>query len=334
LFQTALALGAALAPFAPDPFVTKPLPVLATSLGRVAVRVPVGADAALAVVGALSLALGWAPGAGALAVRKVLLTLIALNDAGFFAAEETRLLESLVLDASDLAASLSDPPLMLTSVEFTRSSTISEMCLFSNSSVAEAGASPFTCGRLRSTFCESVSILIVCGAGYCGQRRRTETAKETGATLTSSAVEVRVASSDRCLGDSVAILRLSVVGDRTAAIDRLRVWLSRGIEDLRVMISRAKTTISSQHALDAARERKAKAANPAFWPEIRMAMAGADLAVLPSRGNVGTYLVLRKIWSEDRGLGIPLSLESGMWKEKGRGRWPGVGGEMVLGCRR
>jgi hypothetical protein len=101
-----------------------------------------------------------------------------------------------------------------------------------------------------------------------------------------------------------------------------------------VIISRAKTTISSQHALDAARERKAKAANPAFWPEIRMAMAGADLAVLPSRGNVGTYLVLRKIWSEDRGLGIPLSLESGMWKEKGRGRFPGVGGEMVLGCRR
>lgn len=104
------------------------------------------------------------PGAGVLEVRKVLLTLIALKDAGFLMAEEARpwlFASSLVFDASDLAASLSDPPLMLTSVEFTRSSTMSDMCLFSISSVATAEASPFTCGCLESPFCESESTLIV-----------------------------------------------------------------------------------------------------------------------------------------------------------------------------
>lgn len=159
LFQTAPASGPDFPPFTPDDFATRPLPVLATSRGRVAFRVPAWAGAGAVVGGAFSVVLGCA-GAAALAVRKVLLTLIALKDAGFFA--ETRPLP-LPLEASDLAASVSDPPLMLTSVELTRSSTISEMCLFSNSSVAEAGASPFMCGRLRSTFCESVSILIDCG---------------------------------------------------------------------------------------------------------------------------------------------------------------------------
>jgi hypothetical protein len=70
--------------------VIKPLPDLATNLGRLTVAVPGAADATLGVTGAFSAVLGWAPGAGALDVRKVLLTLIALKDAGFFTEEETR----------------------------------------------------------------------------------------------------------------------------------------------------------------------------------------------------------------------------------------------------
>jgi hypothetical protein len=161
LFQTAFPSGAAFPPFAPDALAARPLPDLATSLGRVEAEAPaVEAGAAVLVGAAFSVVLDCAPGAEALAVRNVLLTLMALKEAGFFTA---LFASSLVLEASDLAASLSDPPLILTSVEFTKSSTMSEMCLFSNSSAAEAGASPFTCGRLRSTSFESVSMLMVCG---------------------------------------------------------------------------------------------------------------------------------------------------------------------------
>lgn len=175
LFQTAFGSGtdAGFPPLAPDDdFAIRPPPVLATSRGRLEVSVPPGAGE-LVVAGAFSAVLDCVLGAELFALRKVLLTLTALKEAGFLTAEEPRpwlFASSLVLEASDLAASLSDPPLMLTSVEFTKSSTMSEMCLFSNSSVAEAAASPFTCGRLASTFCETVSILVVCGRvrGTCG----------------------------------------------------------------------------------------------------------------------------------------------------------------------
>ena len=116
---------------------------------------------------------------------------------------------------------------MLTSEELTRSSTMSEMCLFSSSSVAEAAESPFTCGWLREPFCESESILMVWGGeqpqsvtgvqtddGSTRARRRIRLSidgvggmvREKGLTGSESE-EVRVASSDRSLGNSVAIIR-------------------------------------------------------------------------------------------------------------------------------
>lgn len=74
------------------------------------------------------------------AARKVLLTDTDLNDVGFFTADTVRewpLRSPSFFVESPLDASVSEPPLTLTSVEFTSSSTMSVMCLFSNSSAGE-----------------------------------------------------------------------------------------------------------------------------------------------------------------------------------------------------
>jgi hypothetical protein len=78
-----------------------------------------------------------------------------------------------------------------------------------------------------------------------GQKKTAKLVMENKAGLTGSAEEVRVASSDRCLGDSVAILRLS--GRWRSNFEELADcafgW-SRGLEELMVLVSGAGTTIS------------------------------------------------------------------------------------------
>jgi len=189
LFQTAFGSGAEpdFPPFAPDEdFAAKPLPDLAINLGRLVTRPVLGVEATPLVGVSLSLGFAGAVVAEPLVVRNVLLTLIDLKD--FLTDEEVRpwpFSSSLSLDASPLDASLSEPPLTLTSVEFTKSSTISEMCLFSISSVTLAAASPLRCGSSESAFCES-GVILIAGSGS----------------------EVKAASSDRPRRDSVAIIRL------------------------------------------------------------------------------------------------------------------------------
>ncbi len=93
LFHTTLASGAepGFPPFAPDAaFATSPLPLFATNLGRLMVGVPIGDAVEPLTEGAFSIGLGCVAGAETLVVRKVLLTLIALKDAGFFTVEEVR----------------------------------------------------------------------------------------------------------------------------------------------------------------------------------------------------------------------------------------------------
>jgi hypothetical protein len=167
LFQTAFGSGAApLVPFTPaEDLATRPEPDLATKRGRAAVRdmVPAGdarVDEAVDLSATFEGALVEAP----LAARKVLLTETGLNEAGFLTDEEVRPWPFSSGLSFDREASLSDPPLMLTSAEFTRSSTMSEICLFSISSGAALTVSPFTCGWSESTCWASESILMVCSA--------------------------------------------------------------------------------------------------------------------------------------------------------------------------
>lgn len=154
LFQTVFPSGPEL-PLAPRPpapdFATSPFTGLATKRGLVPAAVGTcGADAPGKGVG-FSLGLGDALGGVAFVVKKVLFTLMALNEAGFLTPDAVRLCplspwRSLAL--SDLAASVSDPPLMLTSAELTSSSTSSVTCLLSMLSLATLAVlaiSLFTC---------------------------------------------------------------------------------------------------------------------------------------------------------------------------------------------
>lgn len=98
----------------------------------------------------------------ALAARNVLLTDTDLNVVGFLAVDDVRtcpLSPSLFLSAPSLDVSVSDPPLMLGSAEFTRSSTISAMCLFESSSGEPEVAVPFTEGGFEPPLLESSLIL-------------------------------------------------------------------------------------------------------------------------------------------------------------------------------
>lgn len=137
----------------PDPLATRPPPVLAINLGRAEADRLELRVAAPSVGEAFSPSFA-TPGAAALAARNVLLTDTALKTAGFRAAEDARacpLSPFLLLSASKREVSVSDPPLMLGSAEFTKSSTISAMCLFASSSGETGEAAPFREGVLEST---------------------------------------------------------------------------------------------------------------------------------------------------------------------------------------
>lgn len=165
LFHTALGSGAV------------PLPPL-----RPAEDLEISPDGALAIRRGLAAARDALPGVDApdpaadlsfpfkgafveapLAARKVLLTETALKEVGFLTDDEVRPCPFSSGLSFDREASVSDPPLMLTSAEFTRSSTMSAICLFSISFVAVLAASPFTYGWSEETFWGSESILMVCG---------------------------------------------------------------------------------------------------------------------------------------------------------------------------
>ena len=157
LFQTTLGSGAA-AGFPPLAFEYRgteplPLPVFATRRGR--------ADKVAEPGGGVELETGLSVGlvemepALALDAKKFLLTESALNVAGFLTEEAVRpcdLSSSLAFDPSGREASVSDPPLTLTSAEFSWSSTL-VMCLFSMSSWPEV---PFTTGWSRPTWLTSL----------------------------------------------------------------------------------------------------------------------------------------------------------------------------------
>lgn len=158
LFQTAFGSGAAAGrPFAPAPLTR---PVLATSLGRADADEAEVRLATARVGEALSPGLATPGVPAALAARKVLLTETDLNVVGFLAVDDVRTCPlsspSLFFAASTLEVSVSDPPLMLGSAEFTRSSTISAMCLFDNSSGEPEVAVPFTEGGFEPPLCKSL----------------------------------------------------------------------------------------------------------------------------------------------------------------------------------
>ena len=135
LFQTALASGVD-AGF--EPFNTEenrgtasliPLPAFATSRGLEAERAVVPGGGVLELVGGLSPGFGVVLLGLPLDARNVLFTETALNVAGFFAEDPDR-----PWPLSAREASVSDPPLMLTSAELTGSSTPT-ICLFVISSL-------------------------------------------------------------------------------------------------------------------------------------------------------------------------------------------------------
>lgn len=127
LFHTALPSGAG-RPFC----VREPLeasrsipPLLATSLGFGVAEALVGVAAEDTGVVGFSPTLGAPVLEAALAAKKVLLTETDLKVAGFFVDEVLEWPLSSFLDASGFEASVSDPPLTLTSAELTTSSTMS-----------------------------------------------------------------------------------------------------------------------------------------------------------------------------------------------------------------
>ena len=93
LFHTALGSGAepAFPPLAMDDLETRPLPTLATNLGR-GVEVPVDGveERPGAVVAGFSASFAGAVGGVPFVVRKVLLTLMDLKEIGFLTAEAAR----------------------------------------------------------------------------------------------------------------------------------------------------------------------------------------------------------------------------------------------------
>lgn len=181
MFQTALGSGAPAAfPPAPvDPLLpSRETPSFATSRGRAADEAPLadcGVERDEAEEG-LSRDLDVEPAAaGALLPRKVLLTDTDLKVAGFLMADEVLLCAlspSLEAVPSGLDASVSEPPLTLTSAEFTKSSTMSESCL---PPISSEEAAPFTRGCDGSTSCES-ALMVMIFVGACGQQSGQQTA--------------------------------------------------------------------------------------------------------------------------------------------------------------
>jgi hypothetical protein len=162
LFQTALASGpeAPLAPLTVEANLgpAAPLPVFAISLGREDnVDTPVGVVLRLEAFDlSVDLTAGLLAGPP-FAARKVLLTETALKVAGFLAVDEDRTWLPSLLFESPLDASVSEPPLTLTSAELIWSSTL-VMCLFSISSWPGL---PFRIARSRTPWSESTSARLV-----------------------------------------------------------------------------------------------------------------------------------------------------------------------------
>jgi hypothetical protein len=155
LFQTAFGSGAAAGfpPFASDENrgdeVPVPLPDFATNRGRDTDRVAEPVGGVLEPAAGLSLVLDETLGF-ALEARNVLLTETALKVVGFLAEEPVRLMPFSPSFARD--ASVSDPPLTLTSAELIWSSTF-VMRLFAMSS--GSGVPPFIAGASNSPCRES-----------------------------------------------------------------------------------------------------------------------------------------------------------------------------------
>lgn len=150
LFHTALASGAA-PDLLPEPVAAalevdiKLLPDFATSRGfdiRVADAV---AELVAELPAPLSPDLGGVGPVAPFAARKVLLTDTALNDIGFLTVEEVRTWPSAVL--FDFTASLSDPPLTLTSADVTATSAASRIGV----AVRSTSIPSFTVGGLAET---------------------------------------------------------------------------------------------------------------------------------------------------------------------------------------
>jgi len=151
LFQTTLGSGACadFPPFTPAAaLVTKPPPDLATRRGRelAGVAVPC-ADVRLVPGVGLSADFAAPTAAAPFDARKVLLTDTDLKVVGFLTVEDVRVWPFSSSLSRERDASVSDPPLMLTSAEFTRSSTMSDICLLPSSSVGVLPASVVTCWR-------------------------------------------------------------------------------------------------------------------------------------------------------------------------------------------
>ena len=158
-------------PFEPVSF-TEPLkllPVFATNLSRDPEEPGVdGWDVVDAKVAADLSPVFEEEAAALFAARKVLLTDTDLKLEGFLTDEERTLpLSSLSFEISVFDASVSDPPLTLTSAELTSSSTMSAICLFSMSS-----SEPFSCPLTVSTCWVVVSITgaVICCANFLCQR--------------------------------------------------------------------------------------------------------------------------------------------------------------------
>ena len=155
MFHTTLASGApGFPPLAASAVLAdesrSPLPDLATNRGLNDKEAPLGAAAGVAV---LSPSLDGV--AVALAARNFLFTDTGLNDANFFTVDAVRTWpfpSASIFEVSAFEASVSDPPLTLTSAEMTFGSTSSVSCLLSSLSLV-----PFTMGKSEESSCVVVS---------------------------------------------------------------------------------------------------------------------------------------------------------------------------------
>jgi hypothetical protein len=123
----------------------KLLPDFATSLGFDTKDADAVAELAVELPVPLSPGLGGVGPVAPFAARKVLLTDTALNDIGFLTVEEVRTWPSTV--PFDFTASLSDPPLTLTSADVTATSAASSIGV----AVRESSIPSFTVAGLTET---------------------------------------------------------------------------------------------------------------------------------------------------------------------------------------
>ena len=166
-------------------------------------------------VAALSPSFAGVAGVGPLAARKVLLTATGLKDIGFFTVDAVRtwtLSSPAVFEVSALEASVSDPPLTLTSAELMTDSTFSVSGL--TSSFSSLSALPFTRGA------SGVTSWLVVSVGFCSHVSKVSSRPPNPDRRTSS-----------CSGDILDVAIGSEVA--SVAIIRLQKCL-REIKELRM----------------------------------------------------------------------------------------------------